>query len=302
MPPVPIKVLILGAGGMLGNAIFRLFSSDVSYDVLGTLRTGSKAIYFSGEQQKRLVEGVDVSRENALLSLFSDFAPSLVINCVGIIKQHEAAKDSIAALSINAMLPHRLARYCDAHGARLVHMSTDCVFSGRTGMYVEGDFADADDLYGRTKYLGETKYENTITLRTSIIGHELGSSHSLVDWFLGQEDVVKGYRKAIFSGLPTVEVARVIRDFVLPNPEMSGVYHLSAEPISKHDLLGLVAKIYKKQIKIVADDEIAIDRSLDSTRFRDATGYKPASWPDLIDGMYRNRVTNRQSIGSPNLE
>lgn len=290
------KVLILGAGGMLGNAIFRLFASTSRDSVTGTLRSSSKDRYFTPEQRSRLIDDVDVTDDRALTAVFDEIRPTVVINCIGIIKQHSAAKDPLTALTINAVLPHRLAQLCKARGARLVHMSTDCVFSGSRGGYQETDFPDADDLYGRTKYLGETHYPHTVTLRTSIIGHELGSAYSLIDWFLSQEGSVKGYSKAIFSGLPTIEVARVIRDLVYDNPALSGVYHLSADPISKQDLLSLVAQTYGREIEIIPDRTVNIDRSLNSERFRQATGYVPAPWPDLIQAMYRDRLDQIRCI------
>jgi dTDP-4-dehydrorhamnose reductase len=166
-----------------------------------------------------------------------------------------------------------------------VHMSTDCIFSGAKGMYTEADMSDAKDLYGRSKYLGEVDYPHAITLRTSIIGHELNGGHSLVGWFLSQQGSVKGFRRAIFSGLPTVELARVIRDHVIPHPELHGVHHVSADPINKFDLLTLISNIYGKKIDIAADDNFIIDRSLDSTRFREATGYQPPPWPELVRRM-----------------
>jgi len=290
------KVLVLGAGGMLGNAIFRLFAEDDRYGVTGTLRSASKFRYFTPEQREKLISDVDVATDSALAAVFDAVDPTIVINCVGVIKQHDAAKDSLTALAINAMLPHRLARLCAERGARLVHMSTDCVFSGKKGGYTEEDFPDANDLYGRTKFLGETNYPNSLTLRTSIIGHELGTAYSLIDWFLSQSGSVHGFVNAIFSGLPTVEIARVIRDFVIDNPNLSGVYHLSVDPISKYDLLLLVAEIYGKQIKIIPDGSVNIERSLNSERFRKATGYVPDAWPDLVTAMYQDHRNHSRSI------
>jgi dTDP-4-dehydrorhamnose reductase len=202
------------------------------------------------------------------------------------VKQLAEADDPLTALPINSMLPHRLARLCELAGARLVHISTDCVFSGAKGMYVESDFPDADDLYGRSKYLGEVDYPHAVTLRTSIIGHELDGARSLLCWFLAQGGPVRGFTKAVFSGLPTVELARVVRDFVLPHPELHGLYHVSAAPINKYDLLKLVAQAYGKDIEITPHDQLVIDRSLDSTRFKAATGYAPPSWPELVRTMH----------------
>lgn len=290
------RVLVLGAGGMLGNAMFRLFADDDRYTTAGTLRSPAKARHFTPDQRGKLVSDVDVTQDSALAAAFASARPSVVINCIGIIKQHKSARDPLTALTINAMLPHRLARLCATSGARLIHMSTDCVFSGRKGGYKEDDSPDAQDLYGMTKYLGETDYPHAVTLRTSIIGHELESAYSLIDWFLGQHGSIKGYTKAIFSGLPTIMVARVIRDLVIGNPSLAGVYHLSADPISKYDLLSLVAEIYGKQIEIEPDDAVDIDRSLNSDRFRQATGYVPPPWPSLVKAMHEDRQQHIRSV------
>jgi dTDP-4-dehydrorhamnose reductase len=161
------------------------------------------------------------------------------------------------------------------------------VFTGRQGHYRESDAPDALDLYGRSKLLGEVDEPNAVTLRTSIIGHELSSAHGLVGWFLAQDGCVRGFTRAVFSGLPTVELAKVIRDYVLPRPDLRGLWHVSSDPIAKYDLLQLVKTAYGKPIEIVRDEQLVIDRSLDSTRFRVATGWQPAPWAELVDSMRR---------------
>jgi dTDP-4-dehydrorhamnose reductase len=170
-----------------------------------------------------------------------------------------------------------------------VHVSTDCVFSGKQGNYTESDLADAQDVYGRSKLLGEVDYPHAVTLRTSIIGHELRSAHGLIDWFLSQQARVKGYTEAVFSGLPTCELARVVRDFVIPHASLRGVYHVAAEPISKHDLLQIVNREYGKNLQIEPDDQVKINRSLDASRFMETTGYVASAWPDLIAKMHEFR-------------
>ncbi|MFY7865816.1 dTDP-4-dehydrorhamnose reductase family protein [Roseateles sp.] len=283
--PRPTTVLVLGASGMLGNAVLRLFAASHGYVVFGSMRSAATLPRLPRTVRPQVITGIDVENTDSLMRLFATVRPQVVINCVGVIKQLVDADDPLLALPINAMLPHRLARLCEVAGARLVHVSTDCVFSGAKGAYVESDVADAHDLYGRSKLLGEVDYPAAVTLRTSIIGHELGSAHGLVGWFLAQQQRVKGYRQAIFSGLPTDELARVIRDHVLPRPELRGTYHVSAAAINKFELLTLISRAYCKQIEIVADDAVQIDRSLDSSRFRAAAGYAPDDWPTLIDRM-----------------
>ncbi len=288
MPAVQAsRVLILGASGMLGHAVLRFFSQSEGFECWGSARSLAAVRALPAELQARIVPGVDVENPDSLARLLLKTRPAVVINCIGLVKQLAEADDPLTALPINALLPHRLVQLCGLAGARLVHVSTDCVFSGSKGMYGEADASDAKDLYGRSKYLGEVDAQHAVTLRTSIIGHELGSSaHGLVGWFLAQQGEVRGFTRAIFSGLPTVELARVIRDFVIPHPDLRGTYHVSAAPIDKHALLKLVARTYGKSIEIKPDDRLVIDRSLDSSRFRSATGYTPPDWPELVRRMH----------------
>lgn len=281
------RVLVLGASGMLGSTLFRAFSREPDLQTFGSVREANAKRHFAPELHDALIPNVHLDGESGLLTAFALAKPDVVVNCIGIVKQLPSANDYLESLAVNATLPHRLAKYCDAMGARLVHFSTDCVFSGKQGNYREEDFPDAYDLYGRTKFLGEVAYENSVSLRTSIIGHELNCSKSLVDWFLSQSGEVKGFTKAVFSGLPTIEVARVVKEYVIPNPNLSGLFHLSVDPINKYDLLNLVASTYGKSINISPDDKLVIDRSLNSDRFRTATGFKPKAWPELIKQMHQ---------------
>jgi dTDP-4-dehydrorhamnose reductase len=281
-----MKILILGASGMLGSAMMRVLSQNPALEVWGTARSPSARQFFPPDLRERIAVGIDVENQDTLARVFAGLQPAMVVNCVGLIKQLTDANDPLQALPVNAMLPHRLARLCALGGARLVHISTDCVFKGTKGNYCESDSSDAEDLYGKSKFLGEVAYPQTVTLRTSIIGHELSSNHGLINWFLKQEDRVRGYRRAIFSGLPTVELAQVVRDVVLPRPEIVGLYHVASAPIAKFDLLKLVADVYGKSIEITPDDTVAINRSLNADRFRKATGYVAPSWPELVKRMY----------------
>lgn len=280
-----MKILVLGASGMLGNAMVRVLSEQSDWQVHGTIRSESSKRFFRADIAERLLSGIDVEHNDSLLQAFIRVRPDVVINCVGLIKQLADADDPLQAIPINALLPHRLARLCELFGARLVHMSTDCVFAGDKGGYRESDPSDANDLYGRSKFLGEVAYPHTVTLRTSIIGHELQSAHGLVGWFLAQQERCNGFTQAIFSGLPTVALAKVVRDAVIPHTDLSGVYHVAAQPISKYDLLKLIADVYGKTIEIVPSDKLVIDRSLNAERFKNVTGYVVPGWPELIKLM-----------------
>lgn len=286
-----MRVLVLGVTGMLGSMVFEKLSDDNQHQVWGTLRNKEGLQYFPEKSHENLLSNVDVLSQTCLIDILNTVRPDVVINCVGLIKQLSDANDPLSALPINSMFPHQLAKLCLLSNARLIHISTDCVFSGRGGMYTEGDISDAEDLYGKSKYIGELhNSSHAITLRTSIIGHELNSSTSLVDWFLSQKDEVKGYKKAIFSGLTTIELARVIKEFVMPNSKLYGLYHVSVEAIDKFSLLNKIKDVYGVNTKIVPNNDVCINRSLDSTKFQIDSGYVAPSWDSLINNMYDNKM------------
>lgn len=287
LPEMKKKTLILGAAGMLGHVLFDLLSVHEGLDVYATVRSSEGLAQWFPERLMQRVRGdVNANVFSSVESVLNAVKPDVVINCIGIIKQLPESMDPITSITVNSLFPHQLAAACSVTGARMIHLSTDCVFSGARGMYREDDRPDAEDLYGRSKLLGEVDYPHCITLRTSIIGHELRSRHGLIEWFLSQKGSVKGFANAVFSGLTTVEMARVIADFVMPQEALSGLYHLSSDPISKYDLLRQVAGQYGKQIKIERYEDLQIDRSLDSARFRKAAGYTPLVWPELVAGMH----------------
>jgi dTDP-4-dehydrorhamnose reductase len=281
-----MKVLVIGSSGMIGSTVLRVLSDKRGWAVFGTVRNPSALKFFTSNIAERLKVGIDVEDIDALVKVLDNVRPDVVVNCAGLTKHRPGAGDPLASISINALMPHKLSGLCSLIGARLIHISTDCVFSGDKGNYTENDFADAHDLYGKSKLLGEIDYPNAITLRTSTIGHELHSNFGLLDWFLSQQVKCKGYANAFFSGLPTVIFAEIIRDVVIPHSELAGLYHVSAKPINKFDLLKLIAEAYDKKINIIRDEQLMINRSLDSTRFRLATGYVAPEWPELIKLMH----------------
>lgn len=289
------KILILGGTGMLGHLLLRYLSTSPEYDVSATARSLSgMGKHFPNDLLDRFSPvSVDANYLDSFIRAIAYIRPDIVINCIGIIKQLSSASDPLKAITINALFPHRISLVSRAAGARFIHISTDCVFDGEKGMYTENDQSNAKDLYGRTKYLGEVAYPQCVTLRTSIIGHELKGRYGLVEWFLAQTQKVRGFRKAIYSGFPTIELARIIHDYVLPAPKINGIYHVSSEPISKYDLLCLVAQRYGKEIEIEPYEDFIQDRSLDSTIFRKTTGYEPTSWDKLIEMMHSDFLANR---------
>lgn len=286
-----MKILIIGASGMLGGSLLRYFSDNTKHDVYGTVRDNNSENKLVSKANANIISGIDVNDVSKLRNLIEELKPQYVLNCVGVVKQLKESKLPVYSISINSLLPHQLAEICSYNNAKLIHFSTDCVFSGKEGDYSVHDIPDACDLYGRSKLLGEVNYAPHLTLRTSIIGHEQGSQHSLIDWFLHQSGEVKGFTKAVFSGVPTVYMAELINAHIFTNPNISGLYQVSVDPIDKYSLLSLVRDIYGKEIIIKPDDSLIIDRSLDSSEFKTDTGMTNPSWKDLIEKMYNEYRT-----------
>ncbi|MGA2938018.1 MAG: SDR family oxidoreductase [Syntrophobacteraceae bacterium] len=279
-----MRILILGGDGMLGHQLLTGLRSR--HEVKVTLRRDISAYSHYGLfNRENTYDGIDVRSLERLLEVMADFRPQAVINAVGIVKQRPTAKDSISSLEINALLPHRLAVLCKGICARLVHLSTDCIFSGKEGHYQESDPSDAEDLYGKTKFLGETQDNHCLTLRTSIIGRELSRKKSLLEWFLSQTGMVKGFTKAIYTGFTTLEMTRIIENMLVHHPAASGVYQVSSDPINKYELLLLFREKLDLKIEIVPDDSFCCDRSLDSTRFRQEFAYTPPTWEAMIEEL-----------------
>lgn len=282
-----MKVLVLGSSGLIGSTTLRVISERSDWQVYGSIRSDSIRPFLPMISADKLISNLDVDNFSSIIQTIGEIRPDVVINCIGATKHKKEGNSPINAIALNALLPHRLAQVCTLAGSRFIHISTDCVFSGKDGFYSESAFADADDVYGRSKALGEVTYGGALTLRTSTIGHELQSNYGLLNWFLTQKASCKGFNKAIFSGLPTVVFAQVVRDIVLKNNKLTGLYHVAAQPINKYDLLKMIANVYKKEINIEVDDSLIINRSLDASLFNQATGYNPPNWQDLIETMYQ---------------
>ena len=281
-----MRVLILGGSGMIGHRLW--IRLQEAYETWVTIR--GTAIPFPDLPEfprQYICPNVDALALDEVERALAAVQPDVVVNCIGLIKQGPLADDPASAIRVNALLPHQIAQICRTSNVRMIQFSTDCVFSGRKGNYTEDDPSDAQDLYGKTKALGEVSYAQTVTLRTSAIGRELKSRLGLIEWFLSQQGEVRGYRRAIFSGFTTDEIGRLLRDHVIPDDQLQGVYHVSSEPISKYELLLLAKEAFGKAVTITPYDDFAVDRSLNSTRFREVTGYRPPPWRTMVEELAR---------------
>lgn len=277
-----MRALVLGAGGMLGHRLWRELNGRL--ETFAAIRRPYRDYaLLNWFDEPRVIDRIDATNATDLERAFRVARPDVVINAVGIVKQREDADDPVRTIAMNALLPHQLAAKARDVRARLIHLSTDCVFAGRKGNYREDDVPDAVDLYGRSKLLGEVDREGCVTIRTSMVGREIGSARGLLEWFLSHRGgLVRGFSRARFSGLTTLELSRVIADIATRHQELQGVWHVAGEQISKLDLLSMVNDAFHLGTAIEADDSFVCDRTLDPSRFMNATGYRPPSWATMV--------------------
>jgi dTDP-4-dehydrorhamnose reductase len=280
------RVLVLGGSGMLGHVLWRTCAER--FEAYATVRSDElRGATAEALDRDRTVPGVRIDEPQSIARALDETRPDAVVNCIGVVKQ--AVDDPAVAIGANALFPHELASACQERGARLIHISTDCVFSGREGGYTESDRPDPEDLYGRSKLLGEPATPGTVTIRTSMIGRELATSHGLLEWFLAQAGgSVRGFTGAVFSGPTTPVLSRAIADVIERHDGLEGLWHLSASPIAKHDLLLLLRDAFELDIEIEPDDSVVVDRSLDSTQFQSATGWASPGWPEMVQELAAN--------------
>jgi len=282
-----VRILILGGSGMLGHQLWQRLSVRLpeTFVVIRHSRQAYKKFKLFDDSE-RVVDNIDAMDFSAIQSVLAKIRPDFVLNCVGITKRHEAAAtDPIASITLNSLLPHKLAKWGQDNNTKIITFSTDCVFDGKTGNYTEESPTGALDIYGKTKALGEIKTGDALTLRSSFIGPELLPGSELLEWFLAQSGSVPGFRKAVYSGLTTLEMCRVVEKIILDYPKAKGLYNVSSGPITKFDLLMLIKKKMNLNIEIIPDNNFFCDRSLDSSKFRKEFRYTPPSWEKMVDEL-----------------
>ena len=288
-----MKILVLSASGMIGSAMFRVLGGYDEFNVWGTIRKENVLKMFTHREARKILYAEELININNLSKLLNSLKPEVVINCAGLTKHRIGSNDPQISLPINALFPHKLADLSSSIGAKVIHISTDCVFSGDDGPYTEDAKLDGTDMYGIAKALGELNRVNTVTLRTSTVGHEFMTEYGLLEWFLAQNNSCKGYANALFSGLTNIEFARVVAEFVIPNKDMSGIYHVGGNEINKFDLLTIFSNVYRKEIKIIRDESLTINRSLNSHKFKIKTGYTECGWDDMVSSMRQHKILNQ---------
>jgi dTDP-4-dehydrorhamnose reductase len=292
-----MEILVLGGTGMLGHKMFQVLRKrfpGTSCTIRGSM-CDAQLQHIELFQAGNVCERVDPLDLTAFKEFLLDHKPKVIINCVGIVKQRLEAQEAIPSILVNALLPHQLAAICNSWGGRLIHISTDCVFSGRRGNYQETDLTDAEDLYGRSKALGELLSENVLTLRTSIIGRELFHFQSLLEWFLAQNHAtVRGYTRAMYSGTTTIQLASVVGNVIRDYPFLAGLYQVTGPTLSKCELLSLLRNAYALDVEVIPDNECSCDRSMSGEKFRRATGYVSPGWLELVEELATDETAYEQ--------
>lgn len=286
-----MKILLFGVNGLIGSTLFRYFYTNTSHQVFGTCRDPIIVDKFFYKLRHNIFSNIDVSDLDSISKLIKFKSPDIVINCAGITKHLMGPEECSKVLYVNSIFPLFLERTCSLSKSKLLHISSDCVYSGNSGNYKESDMPDAKDIYGISKYLGEPK-SDSLVIRISTIGHELHTSHGLLNWFLSQKNSCEGYSKAIFSGIPTIYLAKIIDKFILSRPDLNGLYHISSSPIDKYTLLNMLADLYQKNIKIIANNNFNINRSLNSNKFSNITNFKCDDWPTMLQMMKEDYLEN----------
>jgi dTDP-4-dehydrorhamnose reductase len=281
-----MRILILGGTGLLGHKMWQRLSARLG-DVYVTLRKSKKLYEKCGLfRSSKAIDQVELNDFSRLKNVLDDIKPAIVINCAGVTLRNPEATDTISSITMNALLPHKVLAWCKENGAKAIHFSTVCVFDGKDGHYDENSPPNARDIYGRTKSLGDLIDPQALTIRSSFIGRELQAGTELMEWFLSQRGKkIKGFRRAIFTGVTTSVMADIVADIIERFPDMSGLYHLSSEVISKHDLLGLLRDACKVDVEIEPDDAYECRRDLDDRKLRQAIGFRCPSWKQMAEDL-----------------
>ncbi len=282
---VTMKLLILGADGMLGHKLFQMLG-EVYPETVGTISSDLAESPFdqvSFFQTDKIISNVSAMDFQGLENIIKSGSPDVVINCLRVATHGEETAPPIQSITVNSLLPHRLAEMAKEQGARLIHFSSDCVFDGKKGMYTEEDPPNATHDYGKTRSLGEVCADNTLVLRGSVIGRELKGSSSLLEWlFLQKGKEIKGFTRAIYSGLTSIETTNVVKLILEKTPQLTGLYNVASAPINKYDLLVLAKECFGVDVTIHKEDGFSVDRSLSAEKFRAGTGYVAPSWSSMM--------------------
>ena len=276
------KILVIGASGLIGNAIFHE-CLNFKYDVYGTIKRKNKK-YFFKKNSNKIFSNIRIENDKEIVKIIKKIKPNIVINCAAVVKKYIDLYSIKKIFEINSKFPKKLEHLTSMYNFKLIHISTDCVFDGKHGNYSEDDIPNPQDIYGLSKYFGEVKSDNCLTIRTSVIGPELKKSQGLYEWFMKQNGKIKGYKKFIFSGLTSFELSKIIISN-LSNFKLGSIVHISSKPINKFELLKKFKKTFSKKDLVIKEcNKIKINRSLISN-FQKKNNIKISSWNKMLSDM-----------------
>ncbi|MDA8130467.1 MAG: SDR family oxidoreductase [Elusimicrobia bacterium] len=280
------RILILGGAGTLGHKLWQVLPARFPHTFVSMRKKRDFYAKTGLFDVPNVIDGLDLRDFSAVGKMLDELRPSVIVNCAGVTLRSKEALDRNSAISINALLPHRLAEWCSRSGSRLIHFSTVCVYDGKKGGYTEEDPPDARDLYGITKALGDVNAPFALTLRSSFIGREIFAGTELLEWFLAQKgNKIKGFRRALFTGLTTNRLAALVGDLIEKHPLLNGLYHVSSEIVSKYDLLLMMREAYKLDVEIEPEEGFEMRRDLNGDRFASAAGFVCPTWKQLMTEM-----------------
>jgi len=288
-----MKILILGGNGMIGHKMYQVLSKNY-LDTWVLFKKQIDQINFSEIFNKdKVIENFDLIQFDKLKIILDNISPDVIINAAGVTIRRGINDDMYKSILINSALPHFLDNWTKINNKRLIHFSTDCVFSGKKDFYTEASVTDAEDTYGKTKALGEVVSKNSVTLRGSMIGRELENKTELLEWFLNQnKTTVNGYTNVIYSGITTFRMAnyvdKIIRDF----PDMHGIYNVSSNSITKYELVNLFNSYFNNESSIIPDNSYTSNKDLDSSKFYKDTGLIKPNWKELVEELFIDSQSN----------
>ncbi|MBC7428159.1 MAG: sugar nucleotide-binding protein [Bacteriovorax sp.] len=285
-----MKILIFGVGGMIGHRVWLEANQIPNVEVFGLVRKSKTHYEKFGIFNDNVYYDTDVSDWVNVEHILNKLKPDVIVNALGITIRKPEMGDFNLALTVNSFFPHKLLKWAQAIQSRIIHLSTDCVFDGDQGHYLETSQPSAKDIYGKTKFLGEIEGSGALTLRFSCIGRELESHTELLDWFLLQEGKkIKGFSKAIYSGLTNIVIAKEICRVITNFSELTGVYQLSSTPITKYDLLCLAKTYFKLDVEIEKFDNYISDKSLICDKYKKGTGFNAPSWAAMLEEVVNDK-------------
>lgn len=279
-----MRILVLGGTGLIGNRLTRQLRQNA--DVYASTRTSLVEMPMLENilEPNKWIFGLDATDFQFLESEIKRLKPDVIVNCLGVVKHQINPKNAEATILLNSVLPWRLSGIAEKYDFKLIHLSTDCVFSGETGNYKESSSPDAVDLYGRSKILGELNNAHVLTIRTSFVGREIKTFANLFEWVQRcQTTRITGYKRAIYSGLTTQAISEVIEKLIFDFSALTGLWHVSSEPISKYDLICMLNNSLNLKLDIESSEEFFCDRSLDSTAFASKTSLAIPNWITMVE-------------------